>query len=124
MQILSDLQRKILNLFSGIPDKEAFYLTGGTAISAFFLKHRKSHDLDFFTSVEGLILPFTQRLESHLKQKNLKVERLRGFESFVELFVASGDDSTIIHFALDSPFRLEQPFETDERKEIRKEITD
>lgn len=116
MQILTDLQRKILNIFSAQPDEEAFYLTGGTALSAFFLKHRKSNDLDFFTSVEELILPFSQRIELPLRQENLKVERLRGFHSFVELFVTSKEDSTIIHFAVDSPFRFEQPFES---KEIR-----
>jgi predicted nucleotidyltransferase component of viral defense system len=116
LQILTDLQRKILNIFSAQPDEEAFYLTGGTALSAFFLKHRKSNDLDFFTSVEELILPFSQKLELPLKQENLKVERLRGFHSFVELFVTSKEDSTIIHFAVDSPFRFEQPCES---KEIR-----
>ena len=119
MQILTDLQRKILNLFSTQPDEEAFYLTGGTALSAFFLKHRKSRDLDFFTSVEELILPFTQKLESYLKQENFKVERLRGFHSFVELFVSSTDDSTIVHFALDSPFRFEQPFESKEIPKLK-----
>lgn len=114
MQILTDLQRKILNIFSAQPDEEAFYLTGGTALSAFFLKHRKSHDLDFFTSVEELILPFSQKLELRLKQENLKVERLRGLHSFVELSVSGQEDSTMIHFALDSPFRFEHPFESEE----------
>ena len=33
MEILTNLQRKILVLFSNLPDKDAFYLTGGTALS-------------------------------------------------------------------------------------------
>jgi hypothetical protein len=49
LRILTDLQKKVLLQFSGLPDKEAFYLTGGTALSAIFLKHRRSNDLDFFT---------------------------------------------------------------------------
>ena len=109
MDILTNLQRKILNLFGNLPDNGNFYLTGGTALSAFFLKHRKSHDLDFFTSVEELVLPFSQKLEASGKKEGLKVERLRGFHSFVELSVNSPDDSTIIHLALDSPFRFEPP---------------
>lgn len=109
MEILTNLEKKILNLFSSLSDKDVFYLTGGTALSAFFLKHRKSHDLDFFTNIEELILPFSQKLETALKNENLEVERLRGFHSFVELSVSSPEDSTIIHFALDSPFRFEQP---------------
>ncbi len=76
MEILTDLQKKILNTFSDLPDKEAFYLTGGTALSAFFLKHRRSHDLDFFTDVEEIISPVSQKLEVTLKKYNLEVERL------------------------------------------------
>ncbi len=76
MQILTDLQKKILNTFGCLPDKETFYLTGRTALSAFFLKHRKSHDLDFFTSTEELITPFSLKLEASLEKENLKVERL------------------------------------------------
>lgn len=109
MEILTNLQKKILLLYSEIPDREAFYLTGGTALSAFFLEHRRSNDLDFFTDVEELVMPFAQRLEESLKKEALKVERLRGFRSFMELSVSSENDSTVIHFALDSPFRFEQP---------------
>ena len=114
MEILTNLQRKILILFSNLPDKDAFYLTGGTALSAFFIKHRMSLDLDFFTDVEELILPFSQKLEASLKNDNLIVERLRGFHSFIELSVSSSEDSTIIHIALDSPYRFEQTFESTE----------
>jgi len=73
-----------------------------------------SHDLDFFTNVEELILPFSQKLEASLKNDNLIVERLRGFHSFIELSVSSSEDSTIIHIALDSPYRFEQTFESTE----------
>ncbi len=104
----------MLLLISHLPDHDAFYLTGGTALSAFFLKHRRSNDLDFFTTVEELILPFSRKLESTCKRNTLKVERLRGFHSFVELSVNSGQDSTAIHFALDSPFRFENPFSAEE----------
>ena len=114
MEILTDLQKKILILFRNLPDSEAFYLTGGTALSAFFLKHRKSNDLDFFTHVEDLILPFSQKLEISLKRDKYGVERARGFQSFVELLVNSGADSTVVHFALDSPFKFEGPFESRE----------
>ncbi len=54
MKILTPLQHKVLEIFFKIPDlKRHFYLTGGTALAAFYLKHRLSIDLDFFThSVE------------------------------------------------------------------------
>jgi predicted nucleotidyltransferase component of viral defense system len=52
-KILSQEQKKTLELFS----KEDylvknFYLTGGTALSAFYLFHRISEDLDFFSEKE------------------------------------------------------------------------
>jgi len=114
LEILTKLQKKILNLFRILPDSEAFYLTGGTALSAFFLKHRKSNDLDFFTSVEDLIVPLSQKLDSLLQKEDLIIERLRGFHSFVELSASSPRESTIIHLALDSPFRFQQPSESKE----------
>jgi predicted nucleotidyltransferase component of viral defense system len=114
LEILTNLQKKILLRFSELSDKDAFYLTGGTALSAFYLKHRKSRDLDFFTPVEELILPFSQRLETSLIKEDLRVQRLRGFHSFVELSVNSEDDSTAVHFGLDSPFRFEQPSDFEE----------
>ncbi len=114
MEILTELQRKVLLRFSGLPDKEAFYLTGGTALSAIFLKHRRSNDLDFFTHIEELILPLSQKLEASLIKEGFKVERLRAFHSFVELSVSSDNDSTVVHFALDSPFRFEKPSDFDQ----------
>lgn len=114
MKILTTLQAQILNNFAKIPDHDSFCFTGGTALSHYFLKHRKSHDLDFFTSIEEIIAPFSQKLEKNLKQHYLKTERLRGFNSFVELSVHSEHESTIIHLALDSPFRFEPPFESAE----------
>ena len=36
MEILTNLQKKILLRFSELSDKDVFYLTGGTALSAFY----------------------------------------------------------------------------------------
>lgn len=114
MEVLSLLQEEILNEFGTVLESDRFYLTGGTALSAFYLKHRKSHDLDFFTSEENVILPFSSRLEEKLKSKNMTTERLRGLHSFVELSIKKKGDQTIIHIAQESPFRFEVPKETPE----------
>jgi predicted nucleotidyltransferase component of viral defense system len=108
LEILDKIQRDILLRFCEVPEVENFYLTGGTALSAFYLYHRKSHDLDFFTSEEELIPSFSHKIEEHLSRKRFEVERIRGFRSFTELAVSSPDDSTIIYIALDSPYRLEE----------------
>ncbi|MDF0643794.1 MAG: nucleotidyl transferase AbiEii/AbiGii toxin family protein [Nitrospira sp.] len=41
-----------MSRFRTSPLREHFYLTGGTALSAFYLRHRYSEDLDFFTEQE------------------------------------------------------------------------
>jgi len=53
MSILSDNQKSLLSLLSKekiISDN--FYLSGGTALAEFYLNHRLSEDLDFFSETE------------------------------------------------------------------------
>ncbi len=53
MSILSENQRKILELLSKERlVAENFYLSGGTALAEFYLHHRLSEDLDFFSENE------------------------------------------------------------------------
>ncbi len=49
---LTKHQKYFLHEFAKWKDSEHFYLTGGTALSAFYLGHRLSEDLDFFTEGE------------------------------------------------------------------------
>lgn len=108
MEIISKVQKEILSIFSKVSDSEHFYLTGGTALACFYLKHRKSNDLDFFTNSQELLLPFSRRLEEMLKTKKMDIQRQRAFHSFVELLVKREEESTIIHLAEDALFRLEE----------------
>lgn len=48
VEILTDIQKKFLRLFGDSGLVKDYYLTGGTALSAHYLKHRYSEDLDFF----------------------------------------------------------------------------
>lgn len=47
--ILYPYQIKLLSLFFTSPFGKPFFFTGGTALSAFYLAHRESQDLDFFS---------------------------------------------------------------------------
>ncbi len=49
-RILLPGQKAFLHRFASSELKEHFRLTGGTALSAFYLEHRWSEDLDFFSS--------------------------------------------------------------------------
>ena len=49
IQVLTKEQQIILAQIKKEPFFEQFYFTGGTALSTFYLQHRYSEDLDFFT---------------------------------------------------------------------------
>jgi predicted nucleotidyltransferase component of viral defense system len=119
LEVLAEIQKEILAHLRDIPELDAFYLTGGTALSRFYLGHRKSDDLDFFTPEEELIQPFSLKIEDSLKKVGVDVERKRGFRSFVELTVSAHSESTIVHLALDSPYRLDSVIVTEEFPGLR-----
>jgi predicted nucleotidyltransferase component of viral defense system len=119
LEVLSPFQKELLNLFGQITESELFYLTGGTALAAFYLHHRKSYDLDFFTSQENIILPFTNHLEEKLRSEGMQVDRRRGLASFVELTIEKNGESTLIHIAQDAPFRFELPAEKDGSPKVK-----
>lgn len=54
MKILTPFQTEFLTVFFQSILGKDFFLTGGTALSAFYLKHRLSQDLDLFTINQNL----------------------------------------------------------------------
>ena len=79
------LQKFIFDKFAKTPLTRQFYFTGGTALSAVYLHHRESEDLDFF-SEEGLEMEgIEQFIGDTAKSKNLEIrftqrERTKIFE--------------------------------------------
>src|SRR3989344_3980821 len=79
MSILSDNQKNILLLLSKekiISDN--FYLSGGTALAEFYLNHRLSEDLDFFSEKEfntEAISTIFKKIQKDAKIKSVKYEQ-------------------------------------------------
>lgn len=72
--ILTSEQKRLLEEIAGEPTlTDRFYLTGGTALAGFYLHHRYSEDLDFFSEqevhVEGLLVFFHEITEEFRIQK-------------------------------------------------------
>lgn len=68
--ILDDQQKVFLESFQSSPLKDKFYLTGGTALAAFYLEHRLSEDLDFFSEEQveiEAVLDFLHRIPAVAK---------------------------------------------------------
>jgi hypothetical protein len=108
--ILSPLQKSVLDiLFSGPWFRQHFYLTGGTALSAFYLKHRYSDDLDFFThqaSLDG-VPQLIRSTTGQLGVNSVQLQRSPGFLRY-EL-----NGELKIDFVSDVAFRVGVPEHTD-----------
>jgi len=110
--IITQLQKNILTHFSAIKDSNNFYLTGGTALAEFYFGHRKSFDIDLFTSQKELIIPFSYVFEEKMSEI-FTVKIIRRFETFVEFEVGKSTETVKVQFAYDSPFRIKQPVDSD-----------
>ncbi len=108
MNILTPLQVDLLRKFAESSLNQIFHLTGGTALSAFFLKHRFSEDLDFFTGEPEQVLQVIPVLGAIAGQIGVRIEIRRQFRTFLEVFLHSEKGEIIkCDFAQDSPYRLE-----------------
>jgi hypothetical protein len=111
---LTTLQKEFIEVFASLPDKEQFYLAGGAALAEYYLGHRRSFDLDFFTGTEDLVLPTSYQIEKACQKFNLPVKVIRRFSTFVQFLVGTENDGLKIDLALDSPYRFEPPVPTNE----------
>jgi hypothetical protein len=111
--LLTRLQQEFLTVFSRIPDQARFYLTGGTALTEFYLGHRLSFDLDLFTSDQELIIPTSFQIQTLGVASGFEITVIRRFASFVEFVISRGDESLKVDLALDSPFRFSPPIDSE-----------
>lgn len=80
--ILTPDQQKVLDLFQAdLKLPELFYLSGGTALAEFYLKHRRSDDLDFFTDEKEF--PFVA-VEDFIKKLSLEMGREARFQKLYD----------------------------------------
>jgi len=112
-ELLTPFQRSVLKAFTDIEESKAFYLTGGTALSAFYLAHRRSEDFDLFTSAEPLIAIVARKFKSALENSGIRVQEIRSFSSFWEAVASNENENFKIQLAYDIPFLLSEIAETE-----------
>lgn len=98
-RILTEKQEALID---NLPDEilAEFYLTGGTALSAFYVEHRLSKDLDFFTDTEKQMPPieFLIALLRRLASVNdIRYERL--FDRRIFEVVFKDSDTLKVEFS-------------------------
>lgn len=109
--ILTDDQRSVLAALAEQPDLAAEYtLSGGTALAAFHLHHRRSDDLDFFTinPVDALrVRRFVDDVRSRLHMEHIEGSRL--YDRHIFLLLGPGERQLKLEFT-QYPYRhLESP---------------
>ena len=78
-EVLKDWQKKVMALVASTPELDHFYLTGGTALSGYYLQHRVSDDLDFFTQDDFDLLfieKFISKIKEQLNASSVRFSRL------------------------------------------------
>jgi hypothetical protein len=89
---LSTIQERFLAAFFEDGGGQ-FYLSGGTALSAYYLAHRYSDDLDFFTrEPEGLRRTDT-RVEHAARAASLEIDRISRHDELVQYFLTGDTES-------------------------------
>jgi predicted nucleotidyltransferase component of viral defense system len=85
--LLSTLQREFLKRFFATAIGPHFYLTGGTVLAAFHLRHRLSVDLDLFT-LDDLALREANALVPRLAQElGCHIGQSRRTENFIQFLL-------------------------------------
>lgn len=85
--ILTAKQLEFLELIQGQPEiTKRFYLTGGTPLAEFYLKHRLSEDIDLFTEKQEvdpkLVAAFLKKISPQLLITEIKRSQFLGLVSF------------------------------------------
>lgn len=99
--ILTPTQFKFLEFAA--EDKQItkiFYLTGGTALAEFYLKHRLSEDLDLFTEDaevnQAVVIAFLKKISPKLGIAKIKMSQFLGLVS--SLLIFKRDDQLKVDF--------------------------
>lgn len=102
------LQDRFLKEFFACPYGDNFYLTGGTALARFYLFHRESVDLDFFTHNQNVDFSQLNRIVLSLANKlGLKVSQQVLAESFLQyIFVDKEGNNLKTDFVKDIVVRF------------------
>jgi len=111
-QILYPLQDKVLKALNDLDT--GFYLTGGTALSRAYLKHRYSDDLDFFiNSTDDFDIQVKRSVDALESVFHKKTEVTLTSDTFIRMFINDTDASLKLEFVNDVSFRQGEPIETE-----------
>ena len=112
-EILNPFHRKVPKIFAAIEESRAFYFSGAMALSAYYLHHRLSEDIDMFCPEENLIPIMAVKFPNALISQGVGVKTVRSFGSFWEGILKEGEQEIRFQLVYDTPFRLGELSEKD-----------
>lgn len=95
---LTPLQQSVLN---ALPESESFFLSGGAALAAYYLGHRRSLDLDLFTDDPEVIAQIERHLRDAAAGHGWTVTVQQSAPGFRRLLVRAGDEETLVDLVHD-----------------------
>lgn len=108
-KVIREAQLKLLKVFS--KESETFALSGGTALELFYLKHRFSKDLDFFSpkysfaEIDKLIVEFNKCLGKKIKLENELIIEGKARVRFYTVNLKGAESPLKIDFVEDVVFK-------------------
>lgn len=108
---LQPFQHEVLEKFFEMESR--FFLTGGAALSGFYLKHRETHDLDLF-SIEDVMEEGTNALTHVARSLGASMESLRTSPDFRRFLISRGNETVIVDLVHDlAPQLFDQKLDFD-----------
>lgn len=90
---LTPLQVDLLSVLTDVP---RVYLTGGAALGHYYLQHRGSHDLDWFTPDRAELPALAGRLVGFCDGRGYQIGVEQEYPGFQRFAVTHGDDRTLV----------------------------
>jgi predicted nucleotidyltransferase component of viral defense system len=106
-EILTPLQNNFLKEF--FLHTQDFYLTGGTALSAFHLQHRYSEDLDLFTQHDESFQEVQHLVNQVCLQLKVEHTSVRITSYFKHFRIGDVDTQLTLHFSRDFAKQIQSP---------------
>lgn len=101
--LLTKLQKQVLTDFFNTPLGKSYFLTGGTALSAFYFGHRESLDLDLFT-LEDIKLPAVLQILRQTAEKICtKLTHQVATENYHEFYFTGKSEALKVDIVKDIP---------------------
>jgi predicted nucleotidyltransferase component of viral defense system len=102
---LNNLQNDFLREF--FKRESSFFLTGGAALAGFYLGHRKTEDLDFFT-LENEIENGFNIIKDVANVLNATVEAIQTSPDFCRFLIKRGSESVVIDLVREYVYQIDR----------------